>query len=52
MKYNEVMSHRISWKKKSAFTLAEVLISLGILVVFAALSVPDLISNYILVVFI
>ena len=46
MKYNEVMSHRISWKKKSAFTLAEVLITLGIIGVVAALTtIPAMINN-------
>ena len=46
MKYNEVMSHRIFWKKKSAFTLAEVLITLGIIGVVAALTVPAIITKY------
>lgn len=32
--------------KRSAFTLAEVLITLGIIGVVAAMTIPNLISNY------
>ena len=36
----------VTTKQKSAFTLAEVLITLGIIGVVAALTIPILISNY------
>ena len=34
------------FKKKAAFTLAEVLITLGIIGIVAAMTIPTLISNY------
>ncbi|MFI3300301.1 MAG: type II secretion system protein [Candidatus Gastranaerophilales bacterium] len=36
----------VSMKKRSAFTLAEVLITLGIIGVVSAMTIPNLVSNY------
>ncbi|MFI3300316.1 MAG: type II secretion system protein [Candidatus Gastranaerophilales bacterium] len=36
----------VSMAKRSAFTLAEVLITLGIIGVVSAMTIPNLISNY------
>jgi len=54
MKKNENVTHLFTYslinlftsKKKAAFTLAEVLITLGIIGVVAALTIPGLINNY------
>ena len=44
---NVLTSHRLNdFKKKTAFTLAEVLITLAIIGVVAAMTIPTLISNY------
>lgn len=43
--YSQFTTHH-SLKRKSAFTLAEVLITLGIIGVVAALTLPTLIANY------
>ena len=40
------VQHDIMWGRKAAFTLAEVLITLGIIGVVAAMTLPTLISNY------
>ena len=40
------VQHNIMWGRKAAFTLAEVLITLGIIGVVAALTLPTLIQNY------
>ena len=36
----------IKLKKQKAFTLAEVLITLGVIGVLAAITIPDLMSNF------
>ena len=44
---NVLTSYRLNnFKKKAAFTLAEVLITLGIIGVVAAMTIPTLIANY------
>ena len=43
--FSRFTSH-VSPKRKSAFTLAEVLITLGVIGVVAALTLPTLIANY------
>ena len=44
---NVLTSYRLNgFKKKAAFTLAEVLITLGIIGIVAALTIPTLITNY------
>jgi len=44
---SDLKSYRLNdFKKKAAFTLAEVLITLGIIGVVAAITIPNLISNY------
>lgn len=43
--FSRFMSH-VSPKRKSAFTLAEVLITLGVIGVVAALTLPTLVQNY------
>ena len=40
------VQHDIMWGRKAAFTLAEVLITLGIIGVVAAMTLPTLIQNY------
>jgi len=40
------VTHLFTPKKKAAFTLAEVLITLGIIGVVAAMTIPNLMSNY------
>ena len=46
--YSDRLHHKITglFKKKRAFTLAEILITLGIIGIVAALTLPALISNY------
>ena len=45
LKYNILIKERIL-SMKNAFTLAEVLVTLGIIGVVAAMTVPNLMENY------
>lgn len=46
VQYDNINKRNVLFTRKSAFTLAEVLITLGVIGVVAAMTIPTLIHNY------